>query len=113
MTYRTGMVALWALGGLVLAGCADRSSPSDPLDPPGAARAPGESNAPSDGREQAAPAPRPSEPSPSDRESERQSEHESDGEPSSDASVTVRVVDEAEFAEAIRRHRGRVVLVDY
>jgi len=105
MTYRTGMVALVALAWLIVAGCADRSPPPDP---PGAALAPDESNARADGRGEAAASPEPSGPG-----SNRQAERESDNDPSSDADVTVRVVDEVEFAQAIRQHRGKVVLVDY
>jgi len=99
MTYRAGVVPLLGLVGLVLAGCPDRSLPPDP---PGAALQAEESNTESNGRKDAVETSEPSEP-----------DGEADTDPSSGDAVAVRVVDETEFAQAIRRYRGKVVLVDY
>jgi len=95
MTYRIGVVPLL---GLVLAGCPDRSLPPDP---PGAILPAEESNTEADGRKEAAETSEPSVPDAGDSPASAPGD-----------AVTVRVVDETEFAQVVRQYRGKVVLVD-
>ena len=99
MTYRAGVVPLVGLLGLVLAGCPDRSLPPDP---PGATRPADESNPEANGQKEAAETSEPSVPDAGENAASAPGD-----------AVTVRVVDETEFAQAVRQYRGKVVLVDY
>ena len=100
--FRRPVLPALAAVGLLLAGCGDRSSSSGQ---PGADVASGESQtgqpAESSGRE------------PNARDEVGSPEAARRETPDPDDAVTVRVVDEKQFDQVLKQHRGKVVLVDF
>jgi thiol-disulfide isomerase/thioredoxin len=103
--------------GLLLGGCGRSSSTSGPADGLGPLPQSGEdagSGGPADGQPTQSADGQPTErEEPSDPTSPAGSNAGDPADPANGEPVTVRVVDESEFAEALRRYQGKVVLVDY